>query len=129
MKIAMRLPIRGALVLLGGLSAEAALFVIAIALYLVPHGSEVLLYVVPPACLVITVFSGYRVARAARTMLILHGVLVGCTAALIYIVLTWGKTLPAVYIVSHFLKVIGGALGGIIAYKQAAGRARQLSNA
>ncbi|HEY1899490.1 MAG TPA: hypothetical protein VGG49_06845 [Steroidobacteraceae bacterium] len=110
--------IRWLRVLVGAFLAEVVLFAIAIAFYLVPHGSTALLYIVPPACLGITMFFGFRVARKAQGRFILHGTLVGCVAALIYIALTWGKVLPTAYVVSHFLKVMGGFLGGWLAQRR-----------
>jgi hypothetical protein len=102
-------------VVLGGMAVEAGLFVIAIAFYFLPNGSAALLYVVPVACLCTTLVLGFWVARRAQGLFILHGTLVGIVAASIYLALTWGRTLPTAYIVSHFLKVIGGAFGGLIA--------------
>jgi putative membrane protein (TIGR04086 family) len=117
-----REPIRWLPIVFGGLAVEAGLFVIAIAFYLLPNGSTALLYVVPVACLGMTLLVGFRVARRAQGRFVLHGALVGIFAALIYIALTWGKTLPTAYVVSHFLKVIGGASGGFIAKRRASGR-------
>jgi hypothetical protein len=106
-------------ILVGAVLAELILFAIAIVLYMVPNGSVALLYIVPPACLAATLFFGYRVAAHARAHFILHGALVGCVAALLYIALTWGKALPTSYVVSHFVKVIGGAAGGYLAQRRA----------
>jgi putative membrane protein (TIGR04086 family) len=105
-------------VVLGGMAVEAGLFVIAIAFYFLPNGSAALLYVVPVACLGSTLVLGYWVARRAQGLFILHGTLVGIVAAFLYLALTWGRTLPTAYIVSHFLKVIGGAFGGLIAMRR-----------
>jgi putative membrane protein (TIGR04086 family) len=102
-------------VVLAGMAAEAALFIIAVAFYFLPNGSTALLYAVPIACFGITFLLGFWVARKAQGQFIVHGALVGIVAAFIYIALTWGKTLPTAYVVSHFLKVIGGASGGFIA--------------
>jgi putative membrane protein (TIGR04086 family) len=102
-------------IVLGGIAAEAGLFIIAIAFYLLPNGTAALLYAVPIACLCMTFLVGFYVARKAQGLFVLHGALVGTVAALIYVALTWGKTLPTAYVISHFLKVIGGASGGFIA--------------
>jgi putative membrane protein (TIGR04086 family) len=105
--------------LLGAVLAEVALFAIAVAAYVLPNGAAALVYVVPPACLVLTALFGYWVARKAGNRFILHGLLVGVIAALIYIGLTWGKSLPMAYVISHFLKVLGGAAGGFLAQMKA----------
>jgi putative membrane protein (TIGR04086 family) len=113
-------------ILVGAVLAELILFAIAIVMYMIPNGSVALLYIVPPACLAATLFFGYRVAAHARTRFILHGALVGCVAALLYIALTWGRTLPISYLISHFIKVIGGAAGGYLAQRRArSGRIEQ----
>ena len=51
---------------------------------------------------------------------ILHGILVGLVATLIYVALTRFQPEPAAYIVAHFLKLAGGALGGYVASRRAA---------
>jgi putative membrane protein (TIGR04086 family) len=106
-------------VLLAAVIVESAMFAVAVLLYFVPHGLAALLYVVPPACLGLTLGFGFWAARKARTHRILHGTLVGSVAALIYVALTWGKTLPTAYVASEYLKVIGGAMGGLIAQRRA----------
>jgi hypothetical protein len=100
---------------LGAIAVEAGLFLIAIAFYFLPNGSAALLYVVPAACLCMTLIVGFWVARKAQGLFILHGTLVGIVAALLYLALTWGRTLPTAYVISHFLKIIGGAAGGLMA--------------
>jgi putative membrane protein (TIGR04086 family) len=106
-------------VLLAALLAEVALFAIATPFFFLPdHGAAALPYVIPPASLVVTALFGFWVARAAGNRFVLHGTLVGAVAALAYIALTWGKVLPVAYVVSHFLKVIGGAIGGFIAKRR-----------
>ena len=107
---------RWGLALLGGFLAEVGIFaVMPIALQ---FGSQAPLYVIPPTCLVMTFVFGYWVARRAGSRFVLHGALVGVVAALIYIGLTLGRTLPWAYVVSHFLKVFGGMAGGFIARRQ-----------
>jgi hypothetical protein len=98
---------------------ELALFAITALFYFLPAGPPALLYVVPPACLGLPVLFGFLVARKARSHPILHGALVRGVAALIYIALTWGKALPSAHIASEYLKVIGGAMGGLFARRRA----------
>ena len=108
--------IRWGLALLGGFLAEVGIFaVMPIALQ---FGSQAPLYVIPPTCVVMTFVFGYWAARRAGSRFVLHGMLVGAVAALIYIALTLGKTLPWAYVVSHFLKVLGGMAGGFVAGRQ-----------
>ena len=104
-------------IVLAALFAEVVLFGIAIACYALGRG-EALLYLIPPASLGLTMWFGFWAARAAPSRLVLHGSLVGVIAALAYVAMTWGKALPMAYVVSHFLKVIGGALGGFIAQRR-----------
>jgi putative membrane protein (TIGR04086 family) len=104
-------------ILLAAVFAEVVLFGIAIAFYALGRG-DALLYVIPPASLAATMLFGFWAARAAPSRLVLHGLLVGVIAALAYVAMTWGKPLPMAYLVSHFLKVIGGTLGGVIAQRR-----------
>ena len=105
-------------ILLGALFAELVLFAIAMLFYALPGSGDALLYVVPPACLVATLYFGYWAARGAGSRFIAHGALVGLVAAVAYIALTWGKDLPAAYTISHFLKIIGGVTGGYLARRK-----------
>ena len=105
--------IRWGLALLGGVLAEAGIFaVMPIALR---FGEQAPLYVIPPTCLVMTFVFGRWVARRAGSHFVLHGGLVGLVSALIYIGLTVNVSLPWIYVVSHFLKIIGGMAGGFAA--------------
>ena len=81
-------------------------------------GPQAPLYVIPPTCLVMTFLFGFWVARRAGSRFALHGTLVGVVATLIYIGLTFGQTLPTAYVVSHFLKVLGGFAGGFAVSRQ-----------
>ncbi len=108
--------IRWRLVLLGGFLAELGIFaVMPIALQ---FGDRAPLYVIPPTCLVMTFLFGFWVGRKAGSRRVLHGTLVGLVAALIYIGMTVGQSLPLAYVVSHFLKVLGGMAGGFAAERQ-----------
>ena len=102
--------------MLGGFLAEAGIFaVMPVALR---FGDQAPLYVIPPTCVVMTFLLAFWVGRRAGSRFILHGTLVGVVAALIYIGLTVGQTLPLAYVVSHFLKVLGGMAGGFVASRQ-----------
>ncbi len=111
--------LRWSRILIAAVLLELVLFVIAAALYPLPHGETVLLYVIPPACLAVSTYFGFWAARTAQHRPVLHGALVGIIAAVVYVALTWKQTLPMVYVVSHFLKIIGGTLGGAFARRHA----------
>jgi hypothetical protein len=105
-------------VLLGAVFMELVLFAIAAAAFPLPNGQALLVYVIPPACLIVSGYFGYWAARGAGNRFVLHGTLVGVIAAVVYVGLTWGRALPLAYVVSHFLKIIGGAFGGWIAQRR-----------
>ena len=108
--------IRWGLALLGGFLVEVCLF--AIMPVALRFGDQAPLYVIPPACLVMTFVFGFWVARRAGSRFVLHGALVGVVAALNYHGLTVGQTFPWAYVASHFLKVLGGMAGGFAAERQ-----------
>lgn len=111
--------VRWGWVLLGGFLAEVIVFVLVIPLSLVA-GQESLLYTAPPASFVAVLALAYWVARKASKQPVLHGVLVGIVAVLLYIGISVGQPEPIAYIVAHALKVLGGAVGGFVASKRAA---------
>jgi len=51
----------------------------------------------------------------AGELFLLHGLLLGVVAALIYGGLTWKVSLPAAYVIANYLKLVGGAGGGLMA--------------
>ncbi len=110
--------IRWGWILLGGFLAELAIFLIVIPLSLVA-GQKSLLYSAPAASFVATFAFALWVARKAPQRHVLHGVLVGVAAMLIYIGVSLGQPEPIAYVVAHVLKVLGGAAGGFIALKRA----------
>lgn len=109
--------IRWGLALLGGFLAEVGIVLVMIPTMLL-FGDQALLYVIPPSCVVMTFVLGFWVGRKAASRFVLHGTLVGAVAALLYIALTVGQPLPLAYVVSHFLKVLGGMAGGFAAGRQ-----------
>jgi putative membrane protein (TIGR04086 family) len=112
--------IRWGWIVLGAILGEAVLFGVAVLLYVLPGGPDLLSYAVPPVSLVAMAAAGFWVARRATHHRVLHGTLVGVIAALAYVGLTWGKALPVAYLISHGLKVIGGMLGGVLAQRRGA---------
>jgi len=104
--------LRWGLAIAGGVVAEAGVFaVMPVALAL---GPDAPLYAIPPAAFLMPFVMAMVVARQTASGRVLHGGIVGAVAALIYIAITIGQTLPVAYIVSHVLKVAGGMAGGLI---------------
>jgi putative membrane protein (TIGR04086 family) len=109
--------VRWGRILLGGVLAEVAIILVAIPTAIL-FGQPSLVYVIPPTCLVMTFVFGLWTARRVDGRFVLHGTLVGVVAALLYVLMTIGQTLPLAFLISHGLKVIGGAAGGLMADKQ-----------
>jgi putative membrane protein (TIGR04086 family) len=109
--------IRWGWIAFGGFLAEAAVFVIVIALGLLA-GDESARYIAPPASFAATLAFGFWVARKARRLQVLHGALVGVVSMVIFLAMTLDQTQPFAYIVAHVLKVLGGAAGGFLALKR-----------
>jgi len=106
--------IRWGWIVAGGLLAEAAILIVVLPFAFVEGGEQILLYAVPPVCLVMTFIFGRWTGNRVDSRFVLHGTLAGAVAAIVYIALTWGQTLPSSYLVAHVLKVIGGAAGGYV---------------
>lgn len=94
---------------------EVVLLAIAVPLNISANGRAVLLAIVIPLCVAGTFVGGWWAARGAGRLFVIHGLLVGALAALIYGGLTWKVSLPAAYIVANYLKLAGGAAGGLAA--------------
>jgi hypothetical protein len=92
---------------------EIVVLVIAIPLNLSANGRAVLLAIVIPLCMTGTFIGGWWAARGAGRLFLVHGFLVGALAALLYGALTWKVSLPATYVVANYLKLAGGAMGGL----------------
>ncbi len=101
-------------VLIGGFLAEALLILIVIPINL-KFGQHPLLYVAPVGSLVTCLLLAWWVARGIQTRFVVHGLLVGVVAMLIYIALTRAQPEPFVYVLAHGLKLLGGAGGGWMA--------------
>jgi peptidoglycan/LPS O-acetylase OafA/YrhL len=97
-------------ILLGSLFAEVALIIAIVPLGL--HlGGNFLLYGAPPGSFLTCFLAALWVGRRIESRFILHGILVGVVAALIYLLLTRLQPEPFAYIVAHALKLAGGACG------------------
>ncbi len=104
-------------ILVGGLLAEVVLIVAIVPLGL--HFGEAFLHTTaPPGSFITCFFAALWVGRRIESRFVLHGVLVGVVAALIYVGLTRAQPEPLAYIVAHGLKLAGGAAGGFVAKRQ-----------
>jgi hypothetical protein len=104
-------------VLIGALGVEVVLLAIAIPLNMSEHGRAILLATVIPLCVIGAFLGGWWVARGAGGAFVLHGLLLGAVAALIYGALTVKISLPTAYIVANYLKLLAGVAGGLMAQK------------
>jgi hypothetical protein len=105
-------------VLIGGFLAEASVFALVIPVFMI-SGQHALLYAAPSASLVMCFLFALWVGRRLESRFVLHGMLVGVVATLLYVGLTRARPEPFAYLVAHVLKILGGAGGGL-----AAGRRR-----
>lgn len=100
-------------VLIGGFLAEASVFALVIPVYMI-SGQHALLYVAPLASLVMCFLFALWVGRPLESRFVLHGILVGVVATLLYVGLTRVRPEPFAYLVAHGLKILGGAGGGLV---------------
>lgn len=100
-------------ILLAAFLLELALFAIAVPLNL-SGARRVALYAVPPAALIATFAFTMWLGRAIASKLILHGVLIGVVGTLMYVGLTRARPEPWQYVVANALKIVGGAMGGLV---------------
>ena len=114
--------IRWGWILLGGFLAELAIFVIVIPLSLLV-GQQSLLYSAPPASFTATFVFGVWIAGKTPQRRVLHGAFVGFAATVIYVGISLGRPEPIAYVIAHALKVLGGAVGGLVAVKRGAANA------
>ena len=94
-------------VLIGGFLAEASVFAIVISIFMI-SGQHALVYAAPSASLVMCFLSALWVGRRLESRFILHGMLVGVVATLLYVGLTLARPEPFAYLVAYGLKVLGG---------------------
>ena len=102
-------------IILTALLVEVALLAVAIPLNLSANGRAILLEAVIPLCVIGAFAGGWWAAQKSGELFLLHGLLVGTVAALIYGGLTFRVSLPTAYIVANYLKLVGGTGGGLMA--------------
>lgn len=102
-------------VVVAAVVVEVVLLAIAIPLNMSANGRAALLALVIPLCVVGAFLGGWWAASRAGRLFLIHGLLVGAVAALIYGALTVKVALPTAYILANYLKLIAGAAGGLMA--------------
>ena len=104
-------------VLLAGFLAEVLVIALVIPLALL-LGQNTLTYTAPLASLLACFVFSIWVGRRLNSRFVLHGILVGVVATIIYVALTRGRPEPVAYLVAHGLKLLGGAAGGLVAARR-----------
>ena len=122
--------IRWGRALVGALLLELLLAVASVPLVALGH-QDWLVYIILPATAIAAVLAGVWVARRAA-LAVVNGAMVGVIAIALYIVLAvvasllrpevadFSAVLSPIYLLTHALKVVGGALGGWLAARQRA---------
>jgi hypothetical protein len=104
-------------VLFGGFLAEVSVIALVLPIALLA-GKNTLTYSAPAASLLACFVFALWVGRRLDSHFVLHGVLVGIVATLIYVALTRGGPEPLAYLIAHALKLLGGAAGGLVAARR-----------
>ena len=111
-------------VMAGGIGAELAVFAI---VFPVLHffGQTAFLASILVSSAALPFLFALWVGRRVESHFVLHGLMVGVVAALMYVIVAWGQPEPLLYKVAHGLKLVGGLLGGVASAHRIAGdRAR-----
>jgi putative membrane protein (TIGR04086 family) len=109
--------IRWLRILLAGFLAEVLVILLVLPLASL-FGKNTLTYSAPAASLLTCFLFAIWVGRPLHSRFVLHGILVGVVATLIYVALTRGAPEPPAYLVAHALKLLGGAAGGLVAARR-----------
>ena len=109
--------IRWLRVLLAGFLAEVSVIALVLPIALL-FGKNTLTYSTPAASLLTCIVFAAWVGRRLDSRFVLHGILVGVVATLIYVALTRGGPEPFAYLIAHALKLLGGAAGGLVAARR-----------
>lgn len=109
--------IRWVRILVGGFLSELALVVVFITVTAL-LGQTPGIYTAVGGSFVMPLILGYFTARKVEANRVVNGMLVGAVAVVIYLGLTRFGPEPLLYIIAHFLKLLGGAAGGYIAQRK-----------
>jgi putative membrane protein (TIGR04086 family) len=104
-------------ILIGGFLAEGSVIAVVIPSFLL-HGQRAVTYAALSGSLLMCFLFALWVGRRVDLRLVLHGILVGVVATLLYVALTRGRPEPPAYLVAHVLKILGGAAGGFVAERR-----------
>ena len=99
-------------VMVGGICAALAVFAI---VFPVLHfwGQTAFLTSILIASAALPFMFALWVDRHVKSHFVLHGLMVGGVAALMYVIVAWGQPEPFLYKVAHGQKLVGGLLGGL----------------
>jgi hypothetical protein len=103
-------------VLIGGFLAETSVIAVVIPVFLL-FGQRAVAAALSGSLVMCFLFALW-VGRRVDSRLVLHGILVGVVATLLYVGLTRGRPEPPAYLVAHVLKILGGAAGGFFAERR-----------
>jgi hypothetical protein len=106
-------------VIAGGVLAELGVFAIVLPVQRF-FGQQAFLVAILIASFAMPFVFGLWASRRAESHIVLHGVLVGAIAALVYIAVAWGQPEPLLHKIAHGLKLAGGWLGGVQAERRRA---------
>ena len=109
--------IRWGRILLAAFFAELGIFALFIPV-LVKYGEVPAQYIVPPLALLMTFLFSWWAGRRIESRFVLHGILIGIAATLMYVALTMAHPEPFIYYLAHALKIVGGAAGCRVAEKR-----------
>jgi hypothetical protein len=104
-------------ILIGGFLAELSVIAVVIPVLLL-FGQRAVAYAALSGSLVMCFLFALWVGRRVDSLLVLHGILVGVVATVLYVALTRGRPEPPAYLVAHVLKILGGAAGGFFAERR-----------
>jgi putative membrane protein (TIGR04086 family) len=104
-------------IIAAGLLAEIALILAIVPLGL-RLGDAFLRYTAPPGSFVTCFLAALWASRKITSRFVLHGILIGVVAMIVYLALTRFKPEPLAYVIAHVLKLAGGATGGYVAERR-----------